>query len=834
MYEIGPFRLDPAAEVLTHDGVPTPLGSRAVAVLAALVRRRNEHVAKSSIIDAAWPGLMVEESNLAVQISAIRRVLSLAPGGERWVETLARRGYRFVGPVSELQDPNVALRTNLPRALNAFVGRERELAEIKGLLPTTRLLTLVGVGGIGKTRLAQQVMAEALDAYRDGAWFVDLAPLSQSELAASAVAQALGVRAAAGKPLVDALLAHVADRQMLLLLDNCEHVLDSCARLAESLLRGKGELTIIATSREPMQLAAEQAYPLSTLSLPAPDSGLDAVAGSEAVQLFVDRARRHLPRFALTPALASEVARLCINLDGIPLALELAAARVPSLSIEQINDRLHDRFKLLRAGERAGLARHQTLRATMDWSHELLTEDKRQVLRRCAIFAGGFTLEAATHVAAIGDIDEAEVLELLSQLVARSLVIADTDGARARYRMLETTRAYALEKLAEAGETKEVKRRHALFFAEFTDRAPDAWMRMSDAEWHDIYLPELDNVRAALDWALGPGSDGPAAALIACGSCPMWTTLGLWGEGLRRVEAVREDLGSDSEIPEGLRARLWLSLGILQDGAPDQALESFGAAQALFQRTGDTLGLGDAKLRQARVLTMFGRYPEAAACLEEALPAIRGASLPKALGFYYSNSGLLKVQIGDFAGARSDYNTALSLYRQVGAEIASLVTIGALADMTWALGDLEEAAAAFSENVSMLAASTMSRKRSLGWAYCNLSGVLTEMGRLEEALEAARRGLPLLRNGDYLWMMVDHFGLRAALAGNIEAAARLAGYSDAALAAKKATRQFNEARARARLRSLLEERLATGSLVRLLAEGAKLDEEEAGQLALRD
>jgi predicted ATPase/DNA-binding winged helix-turn-helix (wHTH) protein len=830
MYEIGPFRLDPDAEVLTHDGVPTPLGSRAVAVLAALVRRPNEHVPKSSIIDAAWPGLVVEESNLAVQISAIRRVLSRTPGGERWVETLARRGYRFVGPVSELPGSGASIPTNLPRALTSFVGRERELAEIKGLLPTTRLLTLVGVGGIGKTRLAQQVAAEVIDAYRDGAWFVDLAPIAQPELVASAIAQVLGVRAGAGKPLVDALLSQLEGRQILIVLDNCEHALDTCARLAEAMLRGKGAVTILATSREPLQLAGEQSYPLSTLSLPDPASSFDDVAGSEAVQLFVERARRHQPRFELTGALAPQVARLCIHLDGIPLALELAAARVPSLSIEQINERLHDRFKLLRAGERSALPRHQTLRATMDWSHELLTEDKREVLRRCAIFAGGFTLEAATEVAAIGSIDEAAVVELLSQLVARSLVIADTDSARARYRLLETTRAYALEKLDEAGETKEVKRRHARFFAEFIERAPDAWMRMPDAAWREIYLPELDNVRAALDWALGPASDGMAAARIAGSSCPMWTSLGLSDEVVQRVEAVTRNL--DSDIPEAVRARLWLSLGILQDGAPDQAMESLEEAAALYRRTGDAPGLAEAMVRRARVLTMLGRYDEATALLAEALPAIRSASLPKALGFYYSNSGLLKVQTGDFAGARSDYNEALSLYRKVGAEVASLVTIGALADMTWALGDLQEAAAAFSENVSMLAASRMSRRRSLGWAYCNLSGVLTEMGKLEEALEAGRRGLPLLRQGDYLWVLVDHFALRSALAGNIDAAARLAGYSDAALAARKATRQFNEARARARLQSVLEERLEPDGLARLLADGARMTEDEAGRLAL--
>ncbi len=831
MYEIGPFRLDPDAEVLTRDGAPTRLGPRAVAVLLALVRHPNQHVPKSTLIDAAWRGLVVEESNLAVQISAIRRVFSQVPGGERWIETLARRGYRFVGPVREPPAEAGHARTNLPRALTSFVGRERELLEIKRLLPTTRLLTLVGAGGIGKTRVAQQVAAEVMDAYRDGAWFVDLAPITRPELVASAIAQALGLRSAAGKPLVEMVCSQIEGRELLLVLDNCEHVLDTCAALVQSLLRGAVSLTIIATSREPLQLAGEQTYSLQTLSLPDPAGSLDDMASSEAVQLFVDRARRHQPSFELSASIAPAIAQLCIRLDGIPLALELAAARVPSLSIAQINDRLHDRFKLLSAGERSGLARHQTLLATMDWSHDLLADDQRALLRRCAIFAGGFTLEAATDVASIDPLGNAAVTDLLAQLVARSLVIAETGSAQARYRMLETTRAYALERLDEAGETRALRRRHAEFFADSLERAPESWMRMPDSEWRRIFLPEVDNVRAALDWLPESPTEGAIAARVAAGSGPLWTSLGLWGEGVQRLEAIA--LQENPETTAATSARLWLSLGLLQDGAPGQSMASLDRAIALYQRTGDVQGLGEAMVRRARALTILGRYEDATAALAEAFPVIRDTALPKALGFYFSGVGVLKVQTGDLAGARGAYDEALSLYQQAGAEFAALITLGNLADLTWTLGDLAAAAAAILENIKMLASSSTSRKTSLGYAYCNLSGVFTEMGRLDDALEAARSGIPLLRHGDYLWMMVDHFALRCALAGSLDASARLAGHADAVHAAKMCKRQSNEARARATLQSLLEARIPASDIAQLIAEGMKMTEEEAIAIALQ-
>jgi len=836
VYQIGPFRLDPNAGVLTHTGQPMALGARAVAVLTTLVLRPNEYVQKSDILDAAWPGVVVEDSNLSVQISSIRRVLARAPEGEHWVETLSRRGYRFVGPVSEINDdqrpdaPGGGPITNLPEPLTSFIGRERELVEIKRLLPDTRLLMLVGIGGIGKTRLALQAAAEVMAAYRDGVWLVSLAPLADPALVPSAVAQVLGVREAAGKPLIESLCRQVKGRQLLLVLDNCEHVLKACTQLADAMLRGAADLTIIATSREPLHVAGEKSYPLVPLSLPDPTAKVESLIQSEAVQLFVARAREQLPDFALTAVRAPVVAELCIHLDGIPLALELAAARIRTLSIEQLNARLHDRFKLLTSGSGSAPPRQRTLRATLDWSYDLLTEQQRVVLGRAGVFAGGFSLEAASAVAADGAIDQFAVIDLLSQLVERSLVVADTNLADARYRLLETTRAYALEKLAESGETDAIERRHAQYFHELFESAFAHWLRMTDAEWHAIYVPELDNVRSALEWSLGATGDQAIAVGLAGASGPLWTSLSLYGEGVKRLEAAVARSQQDTSASD--QARLWLWLGLLSEPAePTKALVAFEHAIRLYQGLDDSLGLGLSKVWIARVLAMLGRLETSAAALAEAWPALELAGLPKVLGFYFANSGFLKMQMDDPHTARAHRQKALSLYREAGSTFAVAASLNNLATVDWALGDLDAAEASFREAAAMHRAS--GQRGPLGFTLANLAGVLTARGEVVDALAVARESVPMLSNSGNAWVFMHHLALRAALAGQLEHAARLSGYASAVFAAKECTLQQDDAHAHARLHALLREGLPTDRLERLLAEGAKLSEDEACRLALQ-
>ena len=747
------------------------------------------------------------------------------------------RVYQLVHPQLRHEFPTLrsleATPNNLPQQVSSFIGREREMVEINRLLPGKRLLTLVGVGGIGKTRLALQVAAQSIDAYPDGVWLVELDSIRDPLLVPTSVAQVLGVKEKTGTPLVHSLCTFFKARQLLLILDDCEHLLDACATLVDAVLPSAGDVTIIATSREPLNVAGEQTYPLQPLSLPELSTDTEVVGRSEAVQLFVERAQRQLPDFTLTVARAPAVAELCIHLDGIPLALELAAARVRSLSIEQINARLNDRFKLLAGGTRTALPRQQTLRATLDWSFDLLAEQERAVLRRLAIFAGGFTLEAASSVASDAAIDEFAVTDLLSQLVARSLVVADTSDAGPRYWLLETTRAYALEKLAEAGGSDPIQRRHAQYFRDKFDRAPDDWLRSSDAEWRASYPPELDNVRAALDWAMGACGDSTIAVAVAGATGAMWAELALYTEGLQRLESALTQVALDT--PESDAARLWNWLGALWGiGAQDKAASAFQRAANLYRRLDDPLGLGCALVPLGLILAHMGRFEQAESAFAEAFHMLKRADVAKAWALYFNGLGFLKSLTGNTTEARTQWERALLLYREVGSEGPALSMLTNLADTTWTLGDLDAALLATSEVVAHLRGSPQTRKTALGTCLTNLAGVYTERGELGEALAAAQEGLPLLKEVGMIWYSLDHLALRAALTGNFANAARLAGFADSGHTERKVSRQPNEARAHARLQALLREKLAPDQLERLLAEGAKMSEDGACRMALEE
>src|SRR5689334_10041467 len=414
VYELGTSRLDAKAAVLTHDGLAPPLGARGVAVLAALVSHAGEYVERSVILEAAWPGVVVEEANLTVQISAIRRVLARVAGGERWIETLTRRGYRFIGPVARhsrestipadgpplessgegfpTAQATAAYSNNIPSRISSFVGRAREIEEVKRLLARNRLVTLVGMGGVGKTRVALRVAAEVTEQYAEGVWLVEFGSISDAGLVPNCIAEVLGIQEHVAEPLMRTLCRHLSARQVLLVLDTCEHVIAAIAALVAALLAEAPNTHVLATSREALNVDGEQQIPLQPLSLPTAGASLKEIAGAEAVQLFVERARLQRPGFALTQDSAMPVSAICSRLEGIPLAIELAAARLYSLSIEEINQRLDDRFGLLAEGPRASPRRQKTLRATLDWSYDLLAEEEQRALRRLAVFAGGFTL----------------------------------------------------------------------------------------------------------------------------------------------------------------------------------------------------------------------------------------------------------------------------------------------------------------------------------------------------------------------------------------------------------------------------------------------------------
>jgi len=459
--EFGRFRVVPNRRELLAEGRPIKLGGRDFDLLMALIEVPGAVVSKDALMDRVWVGRIVEENRLQGAIAALRRAFGADRG---LIRTVAGRGYQFIGDIrmrsaadSEGAGPGTTVTsarpvhglTNLHEPVSELIGREAELAEVVDLLTTQRLVTLIGEGGIGKTRLGLETVRHLLPEFPDGVWVAELAPLSDPELVPATVATALGLELAAGVMSAEHVANALGAKQLMLVLDNCEHVIDAAAGMAEAVLHASSAVRVLATSREPLRIEGESLYRVPPLAVPAEgNADAEGLLRHGAVRLFVARARATDPHFSLGGPVAAVVAGICRRLDGIPLAIELAAARGGVLGISEVAARLDDRFNLLSGGHRTALPRHQTLLATLDWSHHLLPEPERVVLRRLAIFAGAFTLTAASTVAASGKIASADVVDGVANLVAKSLVRVDAGTGPTQYRLLETTRAYALEKLS--------------------------------------------------------------------------------------------------------------------------------------------------------------------------------------------------------------------------------------------------------------------------------------------------------------------------------------------------------------------------------------------------
>jgi predicted ATPase/DNA-binding winged helix-turn-helix (wHTH) protein len=837
-YTLGPFSLDAEAGVLMNAGVPVPLGPRAVAVLTALVDRARDYVEKGVILGVAWPGVVVEESNLAVQISTIRRALSGAPGGERWIETLPRRGYRFVGPVSALEEPGSEPQSggrpgsNLPAQTTSFIGRARDLADVEGLLSRVRLLTLTGAGGIGKTRLATQVAAELTGDFADGVWLVELASTSDPALVTSRVAEALGVAETRAQPLFETLCARIRNRRLLLLLDNCEHLRDACAALADGVLTASKHVTILATSREPLGVPGEQVHPVPALSVP--DSAENSWASSEALQLFIARAAAANPRFHAAADAVGIAASICRRIDGIPLAIEMAASRAAQLGVAAVADKLEASFRLASLGWRTPVARHQTLRATLDWSYGLLSVPEQSMLQQLAVFRGGFSLDGVFAVAGIAR-SEARTAALLRRLVACSLVaeercVGPARGEPTRFRMLEPTREYALEKLSVAGDSPETERRHATFFRDRMDTAASQWPTMPDRAWLDTYAPDIENVRAALRWAHDDEARAGIVVALAGTSGVLWTAMSMVRERRTHLEMALPKV--TPETPPCDLARLLREAASVWGSSGDpQAVDAAQRAVELQRRLADRWGLLYALSELACNLAFTGRFEDGARALKEASALLVDADPPKVRNCYFGSLGFVKALEDDPVAARAAYEESLRLCRAAGAESSALGVIASLAYLCWVTGDLDAALDRCQEAIAVIRAAPIRYMRELGMSLCYLMGIHTERGEYEPAWAAGREALELLRDTTGAWQMLDDFALLAARSGKLVSAARIAGFTDATYGARHATRPPNLARARTRVQALLDEGMPAEEQAGLFAEGAAMSEEDACEAA---
>jgi non-specific serine/threonine protein kinase len=664
------------------------------------------------------------------------------------------------------EPPPPACDHNLPSQWTRFIGREQEMAQVKGLLAANRLLTLTGAGGCGKTRLALQIAANLLDDFPDGVWLVELAALADPSLVPQTVAAALGVREGGHhersegsrapttdprapnhrRPPTGMLIDTLRARELLLLLDNCEHLLAACAQLTESLLQACPRLRVLATSRESLRLPGEQTYRVPPLSVP--DGGvlppLERLGEYEAVQLFADRAVLSHAGFTVTAANAAAVARVCQRLDGIPLALELAAARVKALPVEQIAERLDDRFRLLSGVfSRTALPRHQTLRALIDWSHDLLSEPERTLLRRFSVFAGGWTLEAAEVVcsdrgspgaSSFRDpqsvIRNDEVLELLASLVEKSLVLYKEQEGEGRYWLLETVRQYARERLREAGEAEAVQERHRDWFLALAERAePELW-RESQAEWLDRLEREHDNLRAALAWT-GAQGQGEAGLRFGWALWSYWRWRGHWTE-------AREQLAELLALP-GAEARTAARAGALMT-AGELAYEQgdYGAARALneeclaiFRELGDKQKIAMSLNNLGDVASDQGEHRTARALYGECLAIFRELGHKHGMGWSLVHLGMLTRDQGDYAAARGLLDESLALFRELDHKVGIARSLSSLGKAAHAQEDYGAARALFEEAVAI--ARELGHKGAIVRDLEGLAAVAVAQGQPERA-----------------------------------------------------------------------------------------------------
>ena len=541
----------------------------------------------------------------------------------------------------------VRARTNLPAQPLSLYGRAQDLATIKALLRQHVVVTVVGAGGIGKTRVAQKVAAdiavESSADFPDGVWWVELAALSDGALVPSTVARALGVQLPGDQPPASSVASLLASQRLLLVLDNCEHLIDSVAQFIEAVRAAAPQVRFLATSQETLKTAEEHIYRVGGLAVPVDNEPAIALRAG-AVELFVARAQGADPNFALTPMHVPAVIEICKRLDGIPLAIELAAARLPLLGLEGLRTRLDERFNVLTAGSRVVLPRHQTLRATLEWSHGLLTPDESTVIRRLGVFAGSFTLEAAQHVASDDRIDAWAALDHLGTLVDKSLVLAEGDPVP-RYRLLETTRAYALERLAEAGETERLRRRHAeALLALLAAFEKDDWRWRMTAAATVALAAELDNLRGALGWVATAAAGSDLVVPLAGVSFHVWSATNHTAEGLERCLAVRHHLHEG--VPTGDAARYWFAVARLGQHAFRR--ESFDAALRaadLYRSLGDDSRRYDAllcaalQIRFASTLEVEQAVAEATRLERPDWPAGQRAMLQRARCWWYARLG---------------------------------------------------------------------------------------------------------------------------------------------------------------------------------------------------
>jgi predicted ATPase/DNA-binding winged helix-turn-helix (wHTH) protein len=824
-YRSGAIEIDAIQRYVLIDGAPAKLGARAFDVLLALVERRERVVPKHELMELVWPRLVVEENNLLVHMVTLRKLL-----GPRAIVTIPGRGYQFALPVDAVNGGGLtdsapsseAIRGNLPPSPPLF-GREQDLDAVHALLREHAVVSIVGAAGIGKTRLALAAAVSTNCEFPNGRWWVELAPITEGAQVYNSITGTLGTKLPASRPPHEALAMALASRNLLLVLDNCEHVADEVAALIDAARARAPNVRLLVTSQELLKCRDEHAYRLGPLAVPA-NTQLEEAAEFGAVALFMERAHAVDSRFRLADDNVSVVVDMCRRLDGIPLAIELAAARVPLLGVHGLHARLNQMFDVLTGGARMKLRRHQTLRAALDWSYGLLSADEQAVFRRLGVFAGGFSLELAQQVVSDEHIDQWLVLDLLGRLIDKSLVIANSEAVP-RYHLLETTRAFALEQLASASESAEMLRRHA---QALSDSLAFPLVRLPPSRMEQA-VREVNNLRAALDWATASDGSRPLAYELLSKSGGVWRLSGLMQEGSERMQKLWP-------LPSSLPARIeadfclgWATLRIYTP--PEELWDAVRRAETLYRQLGDLDMLCFALLNVALIGAMRDHISEAEQALREAeqlVAELEDRGYPRPLGMA---QGELHLRRGQPELAIAAFRRNVEELRQAGNALGENVQLGNVGWAQLAAGELDAAIESLRNSVDGLR--RMRAPYALEFHLGALAIALAWRGDDLDILPLAREAFDFLRVQGVTFAPVMAAALQHARCGDSKRAVLLTGYAYYRLPRETPTRSI-PLPMQQRVRDRVPAEHSAATVETWLREGEGLTEEQAAAIAFDD
>jgi predicted ATPase/DNA-binding winged helix-turn-helix (wHTH) protein len=740
-YRFGCFELQPVERRLLAHGAAVRVGPHALDLLLVFVERPGRLVTKEELLARVWRAVVVEPNTLQVHVAALRKVL-----GTDVISTVSGQGYRFTPAVERIDDAlesSLSERSdNLPHQLTSFIGREDDIAHLRQLLASTRLLTLTGAGGCGKSRLALQVARDTRDSYADGVWLVELAPLAVPTLIPQTMAAVLGIQEQPGKDLTTTLVQRLETKHLLLLVDNAEHLLGSCAELLNLILTRCARVAVVVTSREPLGITGELTYRVPSLSVPGEeaDSTPMQLLSFEAALLFVERAKLQRPDFAVTASNAAALASICRRLDGIALAIELAAARARSMSIEEIDRHLDDRFDVLGDGSRTALPRHRTLRSLIDWSYDLLSDAEKTLLQRVSVFAGGWTLDAAQRVCSGDRIDASDVLKLLTSLTDKSLLTVDTHDEQTRFGMLETVRHYAEDQLRGSQETEQVQARHLQLFMD----TAEGLRSDQNNNRREITVKQLDkeheNLRTALAWCRADATRSIDGLRLAGKLVFFWMTRGHYLEGRTWIDGFLAASQGDTE-ERALASNAAANLAYYQDDyAASEAYDR--EAMEIWQRLGRTDLVASTLGNMGTTAVNRGDYRAARDLLGKALAHARAIGHRGQIESWSQSLGVCTLEMGAFAEAQTLLAECLPLSREVG-KVNAAITLAQLGLVVQAQGEYQRARTLLTE--ALEGVQEFGEKAFTGRILVWLGSVSHDLGDVSLARIQLSQGLEILR-----------------------------------------------------------------------------------------